>query len=140
MRYLGLDLGTKTLGIALSDRTNMIASPYKTLRFSENDYESLIPELKKIVSEYKITDFVLGLPKNMNNTLGFASERSLNFQKLLEKHFDIPVHLIDERLTTVEAEKILIHTEHSRRQRKKVVDNVASALILETYLRRKEEK
>ena len=140
MRYLGLDLGTKTLGIALSDRTNMIASPYKTLRFSEDDYESLIPELKKIVSEYKITDFVLGLPKNMNNTLGFASERSLNFQKLLEKHFDIPVHLIDERLTTVEAEKILIHTEHSRRQRKKVVDNVASALILETYLRRKEEK
>ena len=140
MRYLGLDLGTKTLGIALSDRTNMIASPYKTLRFSENDYESLIPELKKIVSEYKITDFVLGLPKNMNNTLGFASERSLNFQKLLEKHFYITVHLIDERLTTVEAEKILIHTEHSRRQRKKVVDNVASALILETYLRRKEEK
>ena len=73
MRYLGLDLGTKTLGISVSDKTNTIASPLKTIRFKENDFESVIPELKSIVLEKGITDFVLGLPKNMNNSLGFAS-------------------------------------------------------------------
>ena len=94
MRFLGLDLGTKTLGISISDKTNTIASPLITLRFNENDYNSVLDDLKKIVLEKEITDFVLGLPKNMNNTLGFASERSLKFKELLEKNFEIPVHLI----------------------------------------------
>lgn len=135
MRYLGLDLGTKTLGISVSDKTNTIASPLKTIRFKENDYESVIPELKSIVLEKGITDFVLGLPKNMNNSLGFASERSMTFKKLLEDNFFLPVHLVDERLTTVEAEHILLMNDTSRKKRKKVIDNVASSLILDTYLK-----
>ncbi len=135
MRYLGLDLGTRTLGISVSDKTNTIASPLKTIRFKENDYESVIPELKSIVLEKGITDFVLGLPKNMNNSLGFASERSMTFKKLLEDNFFLPVHLVDERLTTVEAEHILLMNDTSRKKRKKVIDNVASSLILDTYLK-----
>ena len=138
MRYLGLDLGTRTLGVSVSDFTNTIASPVKTIRFTSEDYESLIPELKQIVEEKKITDFVLGLPKNMDNSLGFAAERSMKFADILKKEFTLPVHMIDERLTTVEAEKILISTDKSRKKRKKVIDNVASSLILETYLRKKE--
>ena len=139
MRFLGLDLGTRTLGIAVSDRTNTIASPLKTIRFKESEYTSVIPELKSIVMEKGITDFVLGLPKNMNNSLGFASERSLNFKKLLEDNFALPVHLVDERLTTVEAENILLMSDHSRKKRKKVIDNVASSLILDTYLKGRKE-
>jgi len=140
MRYLGLDLGTRTLGIAVSDQTNTIATPLKTIRFKEECYESLLEELGSIVLEKKITAFVLGLPKNMNNSLGYAAERSLKFKEILEKHFSLPVHLIDERLTTIEAEKILIDSDKSRKKRKKVIDNVASSLILEIYLKRERGK
>ena len=140
MRYLGLDLGTKTLGLSLSDKTNTLASPYETLYFKEQDYSSVLASLEKIVKEKEITDFVLGLPKNMNNSLGFASERSLEFKKILEEYFSLPVHLVDERLSTVEAEKILLLSDKSRKKRKKVIDNVASSLILDTFLKgRKKE-
>ena len=135
MRYLGLDLGTKTLGLSLSDKTNIIATPYETIHFNENEYASVLKSLEKIVKEKEITDFVLGLPKNMNNSLGFASERSLEFKKILEEYFSLPVHLVDERLSTVEAEKILLSSDKSRKKRKKVIDNVASSLILETFLK-----
>ena len=135
MRYLGLDLGTKTLGLSLSDKTNTIAIPYETIHFKENEYASVLKSLEKIVKEKEITDFVLGLPKNMNNSLGFASERSLEFKKILEEYFSLPVHLVDERLSTVEAEKILLSSDKSRKKRKKVIDNVASSLILETFLK-----
>jgi len=140
MRYLGLDLGTKTLGISISDRTNMIASPLITLRFPENDFQKVIPDLQKIIHENDITELVLGLPKNMNNTLGFAAERSLEFKKLLDKDLSIPVHMVDERLTTKEAENILISSNKTRKQRKKVIDNVASSLILDTYLKERNLK
>ena len=138
MRYLGLDLGTKSLGVSVSDITNTFALPVVTLHFNEDDYESVLKELEKIVFNKHITDFVLGLPKNMNNSLGFASERSENFKKLLEDYFLLPVHMVDERLTTKEAESILLAGDMSRKKRKKVIDNVASSLILETYLRRKD--
>lgn len=137
MRYLGLDLGTKTLGISVSDKTNTIATPLVTKRFAENDYESVLDDLESIVKEKQITDFVLGLPKNMNNSLGFAAERSENFARLLDEGFHLPVHFVDERLTTVEAENILLMGDKSRKKRKKVIDNVASSLILETYLKKK---
>ena len=90
MRYLGLDLGTKTLGVSLSDRLGLIASTYKTIRFNENDYESALKELEEIISEFKVEKIVLGLPKNMNNSLGFASERSMNFKKMIEEKYNIP--------------------------------------------------
>lgn len=135
MRFLGLDLGTKTLGISVSDRTNTIATPLITLRFPNEQYEEVIKELKKIVEEKNITDFVLGLPKNMNNSCGFAAERSKQFANVLEKNFSLPIHMIDERLSSIEAENILLSTDMKRMKRKKVVDNVASAIILDTYLK-----
>ena len=136
MRYLGLDLGTKTLGLALSDQLGMIATSYKILRHNE-DYDSLIPMLKEEIEANDVKALVLGLPKNMNNSLGFAAERSENFARLLDERFHLPVHFVDERLTTVEAENILLMGDKSRKKRKKVIDNVASSLILETYLKKK---
>ena len=85
MRCLGLDLGTKTLGLAISDKSNMIASPYKVLRWDGEDYNILFNDLDIIIKENEITDLVLGLPKNMNNSLGFAAERSLKFKEALSK-------------------------------------------------------
>ena len=135
MRYLGLDLGTKTLGLAISDKLGTIASPYKVLRYDNVD--SLITELIKIIDEEKIDELVLGLPKNMNNSLGFASERSLNFKELLEKKCNKKIHLVDERLSTKEAENYLISTDMSREKRKKVIDAYAASIILETYINMK---
>ena len=138
MRYLGLDLGTKTLGLSISDKTNQISTPLKTLYFPENCYEKSLPDLKEIIDKYQITDLVLGLPKNMDNTLGFASKRSLDYAELLKQHIHLPIHLIDERLSTIEAQRILISSDFNRKKRKGKIDNVASAIILDTYLRKKE--
>ena len=134
MKCLGMDLGTKTLGLAISDSLGLIASPYKVLRY--DDINKLIDEVIEIIDKEKIETLVLGLPKNMNNSLGFASERSMNFKKLLEEKIDKEVMLIDERLSTVEAENILIGADVSRKKRKKVIDEMAAAIILDTYLRR----
>ena len=96
MRVLGLDLGTKTLGLAVSDKTNTLASPLKTIVYS--DYDSLIKALKLIVSDYGITDMVLGLPKNMNGTIGPKGELSYKFKEMLEEKLNLEVILEDERL------------------------------------------
>jgi len=137
MRCLGLDLGTRTCGLAMSDKTNFIASPFKTLKWDGENYDLLFAELDTIIKDYSITDLVLGLPKNMNNTLGFASERSLKFKEALENRYQLKVTLIDERLSTVEAENYLISADMSRKKRKKVIDGVAASLILDTYLKMK---
>lgn len=137
MRCLGLDLGTRTCGLAMSDKTNFIASPFKTLKWDGDNYDLLFAELDTIIKDYSITDLVLGLPKNMNNTLGFASERSLKFKEALENRYQLKVTLIDERLSTVEAESYLISADMSRKKRKKVIDGVAASLILDTYLKMK---
>ncbi len=137
MRCLGLDLGTRTLGLALSDKMNMIASPYKVLRWDGEDYNLLFKELDKIIDDNQITDLVLGLPKNMNNTLGFASERSMLFKEALEKRYKMEVHLVDERLTTIMAENTLLEADMSRQKRKKVIDGIAASIILDTYLKMK---
>ncbi len=134
MRCLGMDLGTKTLGLALSDVTGIIASPYKVIRY--NNIDELINEVVEIINKEKVEVLVLGLPKNMNNSLGFASERSLNFKKMLEEKVGMNVELVDERLSTVEAENILIGADVSRQKRKKVIDEMAACIILDTYLRR----
>lgn len=139
MRCLGLDLGTKTLGLAMSDKSNLIASPYKVLRWNGEDYNILFNDLDLIIKENSITDLVLGLPKNMNNTLGFAAERSLKFKEVLENRYNLPVILIDERLSTVEATNYLLSADVSRKKRKKVVDGIAASIILDTYLKMKGE-
>ena len=135
MRVLALDLGTKTLGLAISDETMMLSSPLTTLRYDSENYNYLLDELEKIINKYKVSVLVLGLPKNMDNSLGFASQRSLKFKELLEKKFDLKIELIDERLTTVEAQNILIENNFKRKKRKNVIDEYAAMLILDTYLR-----
>lgn len=135
MRYLGLDLGTKTLGLAISDATGLIANPYKTIRYES--YDDLLRELKNIIDEYEIKGIALGLPKNMDNSLGFASERSIEFKKFLENNIDTDITLVDERLSTVEAERYLLDSDMSRKKRKKHIDAVAASVILNTYLRMK---
>ncbi len=137
MRCLGLDLGTKTLGLAMSDKTNFIASPYRVLRWDGEDYGLLFKDLDIIIKDNSITDLVLGLPKNMNNTLGFAAERSLKFKEALEGRYNMEVHMIDERLSTMEATNYLLTADVSRKKRKQVVDGVAASIILDTYLKMK---
>jgi len=134
MRYLGLDLGTKTLGISVSDETKTIASTLKTLRFSENNNDEILDELKEIVKELNIEKIVLGLPKNMNNTLGDRALATLEFQKKLEELLNIEVIMQDERLSTVSAHNYLLEANMSRKKRKNVVDKMAANIILQTYL------
>jgi len=136
MRYLGLDLGTRTLGISISDTTLTIASALKTIRFSDSDYDSLIPELKRIIDEYDVSKIVLGLPKNMNNTMGDRCATTIEFQNKLIEHFNIDVALQDERLTTVEATNYMLEADISRKKRKKKIDSLAANIILQTYLDR----
>lgn len=138
MKCLGMDLGTKTLGLATSDKLGLISSPYKTIRY--NDINELVDEVVNLIDELKIEVLVLGYPKNMNNTLGEAVERTENFKNLLSQKTNLEINLIDERLSTVEAENILLSGDVSRMGRKKVIDAVAASIILDTYLRRMERR
>ncbi len=133
MRFLGLDLGTKTLGIAVSDALGLISTPLKVIRF--NDSKETIKPLEEIIAYYQINSIILGLPKNMDGSCGFASERSLKYKELLEENFSLPVILVDERLSTMEAENILLKEDLSRKKRKNKIDGVAASIILDTYLR-----
>ena len=135
MRYLGLDLGTTTLGVAISDKTNTLATPLELIKFARENYEEALDKLLKIVSEYNIKEVVLGLPKNMDNSLGFASIRSLNFKSMLEDK-GLVVHLEDERLTTVEAIGILKNNNVKKINKSAKTDIVSAVLILESYLRK----
>lgn len=140
MRYIGFDLGTKTLGVSVSDNLGLIASTYKIIRFEENNFESLLPEVKKILEEFKTNTIILGLPKNMNNSLGEAANRSLSFKKLLEEKLNSNVIMQDERLSSVEANNIMISGGLSRDKRKKYVDSLAANIILQNYLDRRREE
>ena len=133
MRYLGLDLGTKTIGLAISDKTGLIATSYQVLHH-DNDPKSCIEQLKSIINTLKIEALVLGLPKNMNNTLGTRANETLKFKEYLEKELKLPIYLEDERLTTKSAEYYLIEGNTSRKKRKKVIDKVAATIILQSFL------
>ena len=135
MRYLGLDLGSRTLGVAVSDKTGLIASSYKVIRHEE-EYDRLLDEVKSLVEEVGAEAVVLGFPKNMNNTVGPKGELSLDFKDKLEKILSIPVYLQDERLSTKSATDMLISGNVSRKNRKKVVDSVAATIILQSFLDR----
>lgn len=135
MRYLGLDLGTTSLGVAISDRTNTLASPYILIKFAKEDYESALNEVRKIIEKENIDTVILGLPKNMDNSLGFAAERSLNFKKMLES-FGIKVILEDERLTTVEALNIMKNNGMKKINKQGKTDVLSAVLILESFLKR----
>ncbi|MDD3341235.1 MAG: Holliday junction resolvase RuvX [Bacilli bacterium] len=134
MRYLGLDLGTRTLGISMSDLTGTIATAYQTIRFADSDYESVLKPLGELIQRENVKELVLGLPKNMNNTMGERCETTLTFKELLEKTFSIKVHLQDERLSTVEATNYMIKADMSRKKRKNKIDSLAANIILQSYL------
>ncbi len=134
MRYLGIDLGSKTIGLAMSDQTCTIASPFKTIFFDNEDYLSTIDEIKQITKEYEIQKIILGLPKNMNNTLGERAQITMQYKKMLEDNLNISVILFDERLTSVISNSILIEADMSRKKRKKKVDSIAAQIILQDYL------
>ena len=134
MRYLGIDLGSKTVGLAMSDTTLTIASTYKTIFFKDENYNSTINEIKDIIKEYNITKIILGLPKNMNNTLGERAEITLKYKDLLEESTGLPIVMFDERLTSVISNSILIEADMSRKKRKKKVDSIAAQIILQDYL------
>ena len=133
MKYLGLDLGTKTIGLATSDKMGLIATAYKVLRH-DNNPSSCLEELITIIKENKIEALVLGLPKNMNNTLGPRAEETIKFKELLESNINLPIYLEDERLTTKSAESLLIMGNTSRKKRKKVIDKVSATIILQSFL------
>lgn len=133
MRYLGLDLGSKTLGLAISDKMGLIASPYKTINYK--DKVELIEELKTIIESESITKLILGFPKNMNNTIGPRAEEILKFKGLLEDNLSLEIILVDERLSTKEATNYLLEGNMRRNKRKKKIDAIAASIILETYLR-----
>lgn len=140
MRYLGIDLGSKTVGLAMSDPTRTIASTFKTIFFKNEDYKSTIDEIKNIVEEYEIKKIILGLPKNMNNTLGERAIITTEYKKMLEESVDIEVILFDERLTSVISNQVLIEADLSRKKRKKKVDSVAAQIILQDYLNKEKNE
>ncbi len=136
MRYLGLDLGSRTLGVAISDASGIIASSYKTINHNE-EYDRLVDDLEEIIRDKKIEKIVLGFPKNMDNSIGEKGNLSIKFKEQLEKKYNIEVILQDERLTTKQAEAVLIKGDTSRKKRKKVIDSLAATIILQSYLDKK---
>ncbi|HHX16940.1 MAG TPA: Holliday junction resolvase RuvX [Mollicutes bacterium] len=134
MKSIGLDLGTKTLGIAISDKTGLIASSYKTIFFNEGEYDELLNPIKDIIEKEEVENVVLGLPKNMNNTLGPRAIETLEFKQKLEDFLGKNIILEDERWTTVQANNLLIKADMSRKKRKKSVDKLAATFILQSYL------
>ncbi|MBO1003435.1 Holliday junction resolvase RuvX [Pseudogracilibacillus auburnensis] len=134
MRILGLDVGSKTIGVAVSDALHVTAQGITTLTWNEKDMSTADDDLKKVIEEYEISEIVVGLPKHMNGTLGERGEISKIYAKRLERIFGIPVHLIDERLTTVAAERTLLEANVSRKKRSQVIDKMAAVMILQNFL------
>ena len=131
-RLMGLDVGDKTIGVAVSDLLGITAQGVTTIRRKgiKKDFE----ELEKIINEYSVKEVVVGLPKNMNNTLGPQSEKVLKFVDKFKEKFNLSVIYQDERLTTVSAERALINADVSRKKRKGLIDKVAATYILQSYL------
>lgn len=131
---MGLDVGSKTVGVALSDELGWTAQGLETIRINEEENVFGFEQLGKIIKEYEVNKIIIGLPKNMNGTIGPRGEASQFFGKKLEELYGLPVILWDERLTTMAAERILLEADVSRKKRKKVIDKMAAAIILQGYL------
>ena len=140
MRYLGLDLGSKTLGIAISDLTETLATTLTTLNFKDEDYDELVRMLEPVIKENSIDKIILGFPKNMDNSIGTRAEITMEFKEKLEKYYNIEVILQDERLTSVISNQVMIMADMSRKKRKKKVDGIAAQLILQSYLDKNKRK
>lgn len=135
MRILGLDFGSKTVGVALSDALLLTAQSKEIIRRKEeNKLRRTLARIEEIIVEAEVDKIVLGLPKNMNDTCGERVEKTLAFKEMLERRTGLPVILWDERLTTVEADEIMIESGIRREKRKEYVDAIAAAIILQGYL------
>lgn len=136
MRLIGLDVGSKTVGVAVSDELGYTAQKLETIQIDESKFNFGMHSIKKLVREYDPEGFVLGLPKNMDGTDGASVARSKAYGKRLEDKFGLPVYYSDERLTTIESRRVLIEEAgiHDRKKRKEVIDQMAAVLILQNYL------
>lgn len=132
MRVLGLDIGDRTIGVAISDPLGFTAQGITTIRRKNIEYD--IEELLKICKEYNVDTIISGLPKNMNGTIGPQGEKVMSFCEILKEHIEVPIKFWDERLTTVAAHKAMLEADMSRSKRKKVVDKIAATYILQGYL------
>ncbi len=135
MRIMGLDFGAKTVGVAISDPLLITAQGIEIIRRKEeNKLRKTLARIEELIVEYEVEEIVLGLPKNMNDTQGERVELSLEFKEKLERRTGLPVHMWDERLTTVAADKAMIEAGLRREERKEHVDKVAAVFILQGYL------
>ena len=136
MRILGLDYGSKTVGVAMTDALGMTVQPYKTIqRDRESKLRQTLSEIAEIVEQYQIKKIVMGLPLNMDDTEGDRAAKTRDFAEKLKLRVAVPIEFTDERLTTMEAEQILDQSGIPRSEQKNVIDQVAAQLILEQYLR-----
>ncbi|WP_102026938.1 Holliday junction resolvase RuvX [Salirhabdus sp. Marseille-P4669] len=133
MKLMGLDVGEKTIGVAVSDDLGWTAQGVKTLLWKEN-FADVTEDLKQLITEYKIEKVIVGLPKNMNGTIGERGQACERFAEKLKETFQLPVELWDERLTTMAAERVLLSADMSRKKRKKVIDKMAASIILQSYM------
>lgn len=131
-RIMGLDLGDKTIGVAVSDEMGWTAQGVETIKRQSREKD--LARLDELIASYQVGEIVVGLPKNMNGTIGPRGEICQAFARMLEERMALPVHLWDERLTTMAAERMLISADVSRQKRKKVIDKMAAVLILQGYL------
>ena len=135
MRIMGLDFGSKTVGVAVSDPTGLIATGLEIVRREREDkLRQTLARIEALIVEYEVNKIVLGYPKNMNDTLGERVEKTLSFKEMLERRTGLEVVLWDERLTTVEADEVMMEAGIRREDRKKYVDKIAAAFILQGYL------
>ena len=135
MRILGLDYGSKTVGVEVSDPLGFTAQGVEIIRRkSENKMRQTLARIEELIAQYQVEEIVLGLPKNMNNTLGDRAEKSLELKETLERRTGLPVVMWDERLTTVSANRVLMETGVRRENRKEHVDEIAAVFILQGYL------
>ncbi|MDO1605906.1 Holliday junction resolvase RuvX [Lactobacillus sp. YT155] len=135
MRLLGLDVGSKTVGVAVSDLLGWTAQGVEIIPINEDKDIFGLDRLKELIDQYEVGGIVLGLPKNMNNSLGERAVKSQEYGKMIEDNFHLPIDFIDERLTTVQAERMLIDEGNvSRKKRKQVIDKLAAVMILQNYL------
>lgn len=135
MRILGLDFGSKTVGVAVSDELLITAGAVEIIRREhENKLRKTLARIEQLIKEYDVSKIVLGFPKNMNNTEGERCEKTLAFKEMLERRTGLEIELWDERLTTVAADRVLMQTGVRRENRKKYVDSIAAVFILQGYL------
>lgn len=134
MRIMGLDVGSKTVGVAISDEMGWTAQGVETIAINEEKKRFGFERIGEIIEEYSVERIIVGLPKNMNNSIGPRGEASQAYAEGLREAFQLPVLLWDERLSTMAAERILLEADVSRKKRKKVIDKMAAAMILQGYL------